>query len=74
MTAVNLDAHLHRPGSVAKGDSRELKVVGFCNDDVHSDEQTEFILAMEKYKKINRRRYPTWSEALWVLKKLGYKK
>ena len=34
----------------------------------------EFITAMHAYQRRYRRRYPTWSEALFVLRTLGYAK
>lgn len=39
-----------------------------------TDEQFEFIMAIEKYKKVNNRPFPTWTEVLEVIKKLGYRK
>jgi hypothetical protein len=40
----------------------------------YTDEEKEFLLAMDRYKRDNRRPYPTWSEVLEVLKSLGYTK
>ena len=37
-------------------------------------EVLEFVRAMAAYQKKYRRRYPTWSEALYVLRTLGYAK
>lgn len=37
-------------------------------------EQFEFIMAIEAYKKANKRMYPTWTEILEVLHQLGYRK
>jgi hypothetical protein len=37
-------------------------------------EQFEFVKAVETYKKVNRRMYPTWTEILEVLMQLGYRK
>jgi hypothetical protein len=37
-------------------------------------EQFEFVMAVEAYKKVNRRLYPTWTEILEVLLQLGYRK
>ena len=37
-------------------------------------EQFEFVMAIEAYKKVNRRLYPTWTEVLEVLGQLGYRK
>ena len=38
------------------------------------DEATAFMKAMERYKRQNRRPFPTWSEVLEVLRALGYRK
>jgi hypothetical protein len=37
-------------------------------------EQFEFVMAIETYKKVNRRLYPTWTEILEVVRQLGYRK
>lgn len=37
-------------------------------------EQFEFVMAIETYKKVNKRLYPTWTEILEVVRKLGYRK
>lgn len=39
-----------------------------------SNEQLEFVLAMDEYKRANRRPFPTWTEVLEVIKYLGYRK
>lgn len=39
-----------------------------------SDEQFEFILAIEEYKQKNATRFPTWTEVFEVIKALGYRK
>jgi hypothetical protein len=39
-----------------------------------TDEETSFVHAMERYKRENRRPFPTWSEVLEVLRSLGYRK
>jgi hypothetical protein len=49
------------------------------NDAVYVDrdyepDETEFMMAMDKYKCEKRRPFPTWSEVLGVLKSLGYHK
>jgi hypothetical protein len=48
-------------------------------DEVHaganySDEEREFLLAIEKYQRASGRRYLSWHEVLRVLKSLGYRK
>ena len=39
-----------------------------------SQEQLEFVLAIDEYKRVNRRPFPTWTEVLEVIKYLGYRK
>jgi hypothetical protein len=39
-----------------------------------SDEQFEFIMAIDEYKRANARPFPTWTEVLEVIKALGYRK
>ena len=44
-----------------------------CERD-YTDEETIFMKAMERYKRENRRPFPTWSEVLEVLYSMGYRK
>jgi hypothetical protein len=37
-------------------------------------EQFEFIMAIETYKRVNKRLFPTWTEVLEVIQQLGYRK
>jgi hypothetical protein len=37
-------------------------------------EQFEFCMAIETYKKVNKRMFPTWTEVLEVMRQLGYRK
>jgi hypothetical protein len=39
-----------------------------------TDEQFEFIMAVDKYKRVNNRPFPTWTEVLDVIHALGYRK
>ena len=39
-----------------------------------SDEQFEFLMAIDEYKQKNTRPFPTWTEVLEVIKALGYRK
>jgi hypothetical protein len=39
-----------------------------------SDEQFQFLMAIDEYKKKNDRLFPTWTEVLEVIKALGYRK
>jgi len=39
-----------------------------------SDEQFDFLMAIDEYKRTNARPFPTWTEVLDVIKALGYRK
>jgi len=39
-----------------------------------STEQFEFVMAIETYKKVNKRLFPSWTEVLEVMLQLGYRK
>lgn len=39
-----------------------------------NEEQLEFIKAMDEYKRVNRRPFPSWTEVLDVMLYLGYRK
>ena len=39
-----------------------------------TDEQFEFIMAINEYKRINKRPFPSWTEVLDVMAALGYRK
>lgn len=38
----------------------------------YDDEEREFLMAIEAFKRATGRKFPTWTEALGVLKSLGY--
>jgi len=40
----------------------------------YTEDDLAFMKAMHRYKIVNRRPFPTWSEVLEVLKSLGYRK
>jgi len=40
----------------------------------YSDEELEFLQAIEQYKRVHRRPFPTWREVLHVFKSLGWRK
>ena len=40
----------------------------------YTDAELEFMLAMNEYKRSSGRMFPTWSEVLEVLQRLGYQK
>ena len=39
-----------------------------------SDEQFDFLMAIDHYKRVNDRPFPTWTEVLEVIKAIGYRK
>lgn len=39
-----------------------------------TEEQFEFVRAVDEYKRVNGRPFPTWTEVLDVIKALGYRK
>ena len=39
-----------------------------------TDEQFEFLMAIDKYKRVNNRPCPSWTEVLEVMHALGYRK
>lgn len=39
-----------------------------------SEEQFEFVMAIDEYKRANKRPFPSWTEVLEVIKYLGYRK
>ncbi|MFP4106997.1 MAG: hypothetical protein ACLFVU_13030 [Phycisphaerae bacterium] len=39
-----------------------------------TDEQFEFVMAINEYKRVNSRPFPTWTEVLDIIKALGYRK
>ena len=43
-----------------------------CERD-YNDDETDFMKAMDRYKRENRRPFPTWSEVLEVMRSLGYR-
>jgi hypothetical protein len=39
-----------------------------------SDQQFEFLMAIDQYKRINNRPFPTWTEVLEIIGAMGYRK
>jgi hypothetical protein len=56
-----------------KGERRRQIDPTTCERDYTNDE-IEFMKAMDQYKRENRRPFPTWSEVLEVLRAMGYRK
>jgi len=38
------------------------------------DEEAEFLAAMDEFRRVNRLKFPTETQRIWVLRKLGWKK
>lgn len=52
---------------------KNLTYVGL-NDSPYDHDEIEFMLAVDQYKRDNKRPFPSSSEVLLVLKSLGYRK
>ena len=39
-----------------------------------NEEQFDFLMAIDQYKRANQRPFPTWTEVLEVIKAIGYRK
>lgn len=39
-----------------------------------TDELLEFVLAVDEYKRTNKRPFPSWSEVFEIVRYLGYRK
>ena len=57
-----------------KGDKPAPKKVVTAKPAEMDPELIEFITAMDDYKRIHSRPFPTWGEVLNVLRELGYEK
>lgn len=44
------------------------------SDHDFSSDETEFLSAMDAFKRATRKQFPTWTDALAVLRELGYSK
>ncbi|AGA27650.1 hypothetical protein [Singulisphaera acidiphila] len=61
--------------SQARATGTRRRSVDPCTSELdYSPAQLEFMLAMQAYKQASGRMFPTWSETLEVLTKLGYEK
>jgi hypothetical protein len=55
-------------------DEEESKRTGTMRPDEMPQDVVEFITAIDDYKRLNQRPFPTWSEVLDILKRLGYQR
>src|SRR5579871_264492 len=63
-----------KPGSDRRKVERRRQVDPTTCERDYTDDEIEFMKAMDQYKRDNRRPFPTWSEVLEVLRALGYRK
>lgn len=64
-----LELNRHRGPGRRRSDERKAAEEGEM-----SDEQFEFLMAIDEYKRKNARPFPTWTEVLEVITALGYRK
>jgi hypothetical protein len=62
------------PGRRADDIEEHRKVERRINEYPMSDEELEFIRAVNEYKQRYNKPFPTWSEILHILKSMGYQK
>jgi hypothetical protein len=64
----------NKPGEPRRKLERRRQVDPTTCERDYTDDEIEFMKAMDQYKRDNRRPFPTWSEVLEVLRALGYRK
>jgi hypothetical protein len=64
-----LELNRHRGPGRRRSDERKSAEEGQM-----SDEQFEFLMAIDEYKRKNSRPFPTWTEVLELILALGYRK
>jgi hypothetical protein len=62
------------PDQVDEKDAKAKKKVRPTKPDQMSDDLVEFITAIDDYKRLNQRPFPSWGEVFEVLKALGYER
>src|SRR5262245_61748033 len=72
-SAVPSDGQERGVGPRGKVERRRQIDPTTCERD-YTEEEIEFMRAMDEYKRKAGRQFPTWSEVLEVLKGLGYKR
>lgn len=73
ISAVPFTGQERRVGPRRKVERRRQIDPTTCERD-YTEEEIEFMRAMDEYKRKAGRQFPTWSEVLEVLKTLGYKR
>ena len=62
------------PLGKAAHDGKQVANPSTTCDDGYTEDELEFLKAMDSYKKKYNRPHPTWREVLEVVKSLGYSK
>jgi hypothetical protein len=58
-----------------RGPGRRRSIDRKCAEEGQmTDEQFEFLMAIDEYKRTNIKPFPTWTEVLDVIKALGYRR
>ena len=70
---VNFDGEERRKGPRRKVERRRQIDPTTCERD-YSEDEIEFMRAMDDYKRRSGRQFPTWSEVLEVVRSMGYRK
>lgn len=68
-----LEGAERRDGERRKVERRRMIDPTTCERD-YSEQEVEFMRAMDDYKRRSGRQFPTWSEVLEVIRDLGYRK
>jgi hypothetical protein len=63
-----------RAANARQSSGRRRFVDPTTSERAYTEAETEFMMAMNEYKRQSGRMFPTWSEVLEVLRKLGYEK
>jgi len=53
---------------------RRTDFVKAADEGQMTDEQFLFVMAIDAFKRVNQKPFPTWTEVLEVIRKLGYRK
>lgn len=69
-----MSAKRKKNGSKAADKGPKAKKPGATKPDEMSGEVLQFIQAIDDYKRLNNRPFPSWSEILEILKGLGYER
>ncbi len=73
ISAVPFNEQERRVGPRRKVERRRQIDPTTCERD-YTEEEIEFMRAMDEYKRKAGRQFPTWSEVLEVVKSMGYKR